>query len=254
MKIITWNVNGLRAVLKKGALGWLWQQDADVICLQEIKAKPEQLSEEDHDNFGVYQAYWNPAQRPGYSGVVTLSREKPQEIAMGLNHPDFDLEGRVVCTRYSQFYLFNIYFPNGQRSQARVDYKLAFYARLLEICEQLHAKGEKIVLCGDFNTAHREIDLKNARQNSNTSGFLPEERAWIDRYLESRFVDIFRQRYPERVQYTWWTYIGKARERNTGWRLDYYLVSDALAPYVIDTVIHDDVPGSDHCPVSLILT
>jgi exodeoxyribonuclease-3 len=254
MRIITWNVNGLRAAIKKGVLSWLWNQNADVICLQEIKVKPEQLATEDFLSLDAYYTYWNPAERPGYSGVATLSREKPLEVAMGLDRPEFDLEGRVICTRYPQFLLFNIYFPNGQRSHERVEYKLAFYARLLEICDQLHSAGERIVLCGDFNTAHQEIDLKNARQNANTSGFLPEERVWIDRYLESGFVDIFRRRYPGRVQYTWWTYIGKARERNTGWRLDYYLISEALVPTIEDTMIHDEVPGSDHCPVSLWLT
>ncbi len=254
MKIITWNVNGLRAVLKKGALAWLLEQEADAICLQEIKARPEQLEPQDHQTFAGYHAYWNPADRLGYSGVLTLCRDEPREVTMGLDRLEFDEEGRVICTRHPGFMLFNIYFPNGQRSQERVDYKLKFYARLLEMCGELHASGEKIVLCGDFNTAHQEIDLKNAKQNVNTSGFLPEERAWIDRYLENDFVDIFRQRYPERVQYSWWTYIGKARERNTGWRLDYFLVSNTLVPDVQDTIIHDEVLGSDHCPVSLSIT
>ena len=254
MKIITWNVNGLRAVLKKGALAWLQAQDADVVCLQEIKAKPEQLVPDEHRVFDGYHTYWNPAEKLGYSGVLTLSREKPEQVVFGLDRPVFDHEGRVICTRHPGFLLFNIYFPNGQRSQERVAYKLDFYARLLEVCGELHAAGERIVLCGDFNTAHQEIDLKNARQNVNTSGFLPEERLWIDRYLENNFVDIFRARYPERVQYTWWTYIGKARERNTGWRLDYFLISNTLVTKVEDTIIHDEVHGSDHCPVSIILT
>jgi exodeoxyribonuclease-3 len=175
------------------------------------------------------------------------------ETSFGLGNPEFDREGRVICTRHPHFLLYNIYFPNGQRDWGRLNFKLDFYARLLDMCNRLHASGEKIVICGDFNTAHREIDLRNPKQNANTSGFLPEERAWIDRYLENGFVDAYRQLYPQRIQYTWWTYIGRARERNTGWRLDYFLVSDALMPRVKDIVIHDAVLGSDHCPVTLFI-
>jgi len=251
MKIITWNINGLRAALRKGAVAPLRELGADVICLQEIKARPEQLTPEDHNVFDGYHSTWNPALRPGYSGVATFTREEPLEIALGLDHPEFDQEGRVICSRYTNFCLFNIYFPSGQRGRGRVEFKLDFYKHLLEICDRLHTAGEKIVLCGDFNTAHQEIDLKNWRQNAHTSGFLPEERAWIDRYQDSGFVDIYRHRYPERVQYTWWAYFGNARARNTGWRLDYFLVSKGLIPRIQDTAIHEEIGGSDHCPVSL---
>ncbi len=253
MKIITWNVNGLRAAMKKGSVAWLRAQEPDVICLQEIKSRPDQLMVDDHQQFAGFQPFWNPAERPGYSGVATFTRGSPLNTTFGLGESTFDREGRVICTNHQDFLLFNIYFPNGQRDFGRLTYKLDFYARLLDLCNQLHAAGEQIILCGDFNTAHQEIDLKNARQNVTSSGFLPEERAWIDRYLENGFVDAYRQLYPERIQYTWWTFIGNARERNTGWRLDYFLVSRSLQSRVKDIIINDDVPGSDHCPVTMLI-
>lgn len=253
MQIITWNVNGLRAALRKNALEWIRAREPDIFCFQEIKSRSDQLASDDLQRFNGYYPFWNSAERPGYSGVATFTRQPPLETTFGLQIPDFDREGRVICTRHPGFLLFNIYFPNGQRDHGRVIFKLDFYARLLEICDRLHASGEQIILCGDFNTAHMEIDLKNPKQNANTSGFLPEERIWIDRYLEHGFVDVYRRLYPERIQYTWWTFIGKARERNTGWRLDYFLVSESLLPRITDVVIHDEIPGSDHCPVTLII-
>lgn len=251
MRIVTWNVNGLRALLNKGAWGWIADQGTEVVCLQEIKAKPEQLSDEQHGMFGGYRVHWNPAQRLGYSGVATFTHDEPLEVDFGSGAPFFDQEGRIAMTRFAEFRLFNIYFPNGKRDHSRLQYKLDFYAKFLDLCKELHADGERIILCGDLNTAHQEIDLRNPRQNAKTSGFLPEERAWIDRYIENGLVDVFRALYPERIQYTWWTYRLNARKRNVGWRLDSFLVSEALMPYVADTVIHDDVMGSDHCPVSL---
>jgi exodeoxyribonuclease-3 len=252
MKITTWNVNGIRAAMKKGAITWAQTEGVDVLCLQEVKARREQLAEEARDLPG-YTCYWNAAQRPGYSGVAVYSKIEPLSVMVGLGDDRFDDEGRVLQIRFPSFTLFNIYFPNGQRGHDRVAYKLDFYACLLDLCDQQHARGEKIILTGDFNTAHREIDLANPKSNQKTSGFLPEERVWIDHYLEHGFVDIYRRLYPERVQYTWWTFITNARARNIGWRLDYFLISAALADSVRDVVIHDDVPGSDHCPVSLIL-
>lgn len=253
MKIITWNINGLRAALEKGAWDWIKQQNAEVICLQEIKARPDQLTAEQHAIFDGYQAFWNPAQKPGYSGVLTLAQIPPVDVTYGLGVSEFDGEGRVICIRYPDFLLYNIYFPNGQRDLGRLTYKLDFYAHLLDICQQQRAAGEQIILCGDFNTAHREIDLRNPKENAQTSGFLPEERAWIDRYLEAGFIDIYRLRNPDRVQYTWWTYRLSARKRNVGWRLDYYLVSTTLVDLVEQVEINDTVMGSDHCPVTLIV-
>jgi exodeoxyribonuclease III len=252
MKIITWNVNGLRAVLRKQALTWVWNQDPDVLCLQEVKARPEQLTVEQRGSLPMPHV-WNPAQQPGYSGVTTFYKEAPLEIQLGLGEPKFDVEGRIISTLHPGFRLFNIYFPSGQRGQERVAYKLEFYDCFLKLCDGLHAEGEHLILTGDFNTAHQPIDLKNPKSNQKTSGFLPEERAWLQKYLDHGFVDIFRRLYPERVQYTWWTNILNARQRGVGWRLDYFLISEALVPRVQDVIIHDEVLGSDHCPVELIL-
>lgn len=250
MRIVSWNVNGLRAVLAREALGWVWSRQPDVVCLQEIKARPDQLTEGQRA-FPGYEAVWNPAERPGYSGVATLLREPARDALRGMNRPDFDIEGRVIQTLHPRFRLFNVYFPNGGRGADRLQYKLDFYSHLLGLCDDLHARGESIVITGDFNTAHQPIDLKNPRQNERTSGFMPEERFWVQTFLEHGFVDIYRRLYPERVQYTWWTYRLNARQRGIGWRLDYFLVSEVLVQAVRDTVIHEQVTGSDHCPVEL---
>lgn len=253
MKITTWNVNGLRAALDKGVSDWWRAENPDILCLQEIKAKPEQLSEAQLAMLDGAPVIWNPAARKGYSGVATISKPVPLEVIKGMDSERFDGEGRVIQTRYPDFVLFNIYFPNGQRDQERLDFKLDFYAHLLVACDAMHAAGDQIVLTGDFNTAHNEIDLKNPKENVNTSGFMPVERAWIDKYLEHGFVDAYRVLYPEKEEYTWWTYRFRARDRDIGWRLDYYLVSEALMPRVEDVVIHGEVMGSDHCPVSMML-
>lgn len=242
----------MRAVLGKGALEPVWELSPDVLCLQEVKARPDQLTEAQAGLLRHPYA-WNPAERAGYSGVATFFKEPPLDIQMGLGKREFDVEGRVISTLHPGFCLFNIYFPNGQRSKDRVDYKLEFYATLLKLCDELHNKGENIIITGDFNTAHMPIDLKNPKSNEKTSGFLPEEREWVGKFLERGFVDIFRKLYPDRVQYTWWTYISNARERNVGWRLDYFLISGSLVSRVKDVVIHDNILGSDHCPVELSL-
>ena len=242
----------MRAALKKNSLAWAWAQDPDVLCLQEVKARPDQLTSEQSDSLRL-PYIWNPAQRPGYSGVATFHKTQPLDFRVGMGHSEFDLEGRVISTLHPGFRLFNIYFPSGTRGKERVDYKLGFYAHLLSVCDQLLAAGEQLVLTGDFNTAHMPIDLKNPKQNQKNSGFMPEEREWVQRFLDHGFVDSYRLLYPEKVQYTWWTNIGRARERGVGWRIDYFLVSQALANSVRDVVIHDAVLGSDHCPVELTL-
>ncbi len=253
MKITIWNVNGIRAALNKGAGAWFQAEQPDVFCLQEIKARQGQLSLEQAQAFEGYHAIWNPALRPGYSGVATFSQREPEAVELGIGSLNFDGEGRVIRTRHAGCWLFNVYFPNGGRDHERVEYKLDFYARLLALCDELHAQGEKLIIGGDFNTAHQEIDLRYPKQNSNTTGFMPEERAWIDTYLGHGFVDAYRQLYPDRVQYTWWTYRLNARSRNIGWRLDYFLVSTDLMPHIREIVTHDSVMGSDHCPVTLVL-
>jgi exodeoxyribonuclease III len=252
MKITTWNVNGYRAVLKKDFNTSVKILESDILCLQELKAKKEQLFEDDI-NIPGYDYLWNSAERPGYSGVGTYVKKGLNIIAhnTGLGVEEFDIEGRVIQTNLDNMALFNIYFPNGQRGQDRVDYKLRFYARLLELCKEEHAKGKSIIITGDFNTAHNEIDLANPKENSKISGFLPEERVWIDKFLENGFTDAFRMLYPDKVQYTWWTYRVNARARGIGWRLDYYLVSNPLMERIKDVTIHDQIQGSDHCPVTL---
>jgi exodeoxyribonuclease-3 len=252
MKITTWNVNGIRAALGKGLKEWIFAESPDVLCLQEIKARPDQLTGEQLD-FGDYHTIWNPAERPGYSGVATFLRDEQVEVQKNFGEPRFDVEGRVIRTRHPNFLLYNIYFPNGQRGQDRVDYKLDFYAHLLGICDELHSRGENIIITGDFNTAHTPLDLRNPKQNEKTSGFLPEERVWVDHFLNHGFVDIYRYLYPDRLEYTWWAYYSGARERNVGCRIDYFLISEKLASRVNDVIIYGDVMGSDHCPVTLLI-
>lgn len=252
MKIITWNVNGIRAALGKNALDWAFAQEPDALCLQEVKAREEQLNEEQRALLQLPYV-WNPAQRPGYSGVATFYKERPVEVVIGMGDEQYDIEGRVIQTVQAGCRLFNIYFPNGQRSHERVEYKLAFYAHLLKLCDDLHKRGESIIITGDFNTAHMPIDLKNAKANEKTSGFMPEEREWVQTFLDHGFVDIYRHLYPDKVQYTWWTYRLNARPRGIGWRIDYFLISENLLPRIKDVIIHENVMGSDHCPVELIL-
>jgi exodeoxyribonuclease III len=252
MKIITWNVNGIRAAIGKDTLQWIWDRDPDVVCFQEVKARAEQLDPAQQEKLRL-PYIWNPAERSGYSGVATFFKERPLDVLMGLGDSRFDSEGRVIQTMYPGFRLMNIYFPNGQRDQDRLEYKLAFYACLLDLCDSLHKKGEHIIITGDFNTAHRPIDLKNPKQNEKNSGFLPVEREWVQKFLDHGFVDVYRSLYPERVQYTWWTFRMNARQRGIGWRLDYFLVSSAISTRVKDVIIHEEVPGSDHCPVELVI-
>ena len=253
MIITTWNVNGIRAAFKNQADLWWREHDPDVLCLQEIRARPDQLTKSQSESLEEQNPVWNSAERPGYSGVATFTKLPPQNNIKGLGIPRFDDEGRTIQTILPSVRIFNLYVPNGGRDLSRVGYKLDFYQELLEICDQLHQKGEKIILCGDFNTAHQPIDLRNPEANQENTGFLHEERAWIDIYLEHGFRDIYRDLYPDREQYTWWTYRLNARQRNIGWRIDYFLISEGLVKMVEDVVIHDDVLGSDHCPVSLLI-
>ena len=255
MRITTWNVNGLRAAIGKGLFESISTINADILCLQEIKARPDQLDSGVTESINRIfpHVIWNPAVRPGYSGTSTWARVKPNEIELGLGVTEFDIEGRVITSRYPDYKLFNIYFPNGQRDLGRVPYKLDFYARLLDMCDLIHSQGQKVILCGDFNTAHCEIDLAHPRENAKATGFLPEERVWIDYYLAHGFVDVFRNLYPERVDYTWWTFLANARKNNVGWRLDYFLISEALFDKVEDVITHSSIMGSDHCPVTLVL-
>ncbi|MBN1583927.1 MAG: exodeoxyribonuclease III [Anaerolineae bacterium] len=251
MRLLSWNVNGIRAVQNKGFLEWLQAESPDVLCVQETKAQKNQLDEALLKPDG-YHTYWHSAQRKGYSGVATFSKREPISVQEGFGIDEFDAEGRVLMTEYSGFKLFGIYFPNGKRSPERLDYKLRFYETFLHYCDELHAQGDKLIICGDVNTAHQEIDLANPKANASVSGFLPEERAWLDNYFEHGFVDTFRVFHPDEPdRYTWWTYISRARSRNVGWRIDYFWVSESLMPAVKDADILSEVMGSDHCPVML---
>jgi len=254
MKITTWNVNGFRAILKKNFKESVGLLDPDILCLQETKAKLDQLKDND-SVISSYEMLWNPAERSGYSGVATYYKTgmNIENVSFGIGNDEFDHEGRTIRTDIGNIVLFNIYFPNGQRGMDRVDFKLRFYELLLNNCKNLHDEGKNIIITGDFNTAHNEIDLANPKENSKTSGFLAEERAWIDTYLKNGFKDAYRELYPERVQYTWWTYRFNARVRNIGWRLDYFLVSDGFMKNVQDVIVRGEVEGSDHCPVTLLI-
>ncbi len=252
IQIYSWNVNGIRAAARKGFLEWLEKTRPDVLGVQEIKARPEQL---DHRlrHPDSYATHWAPADRKGYSGVALFSRLPATSVEIGIGAPAYDREGRTILADYGAFVLINAYVPHGARDHSRLDFKMGYKERLFRLCEDLTASGREIVLCGDINTAHREIDLARPKQNKNTSGFLPRERGWLDRFLETGYVDVFRALYPERVAYSWWAYWGDARKRDVGWRLDYTFVSPGLMPRVVDAKIHKDVIGSDHCPVSLSL-
>ncbi|MBX3046266.1 MAG: exodeoxyribonuclease III [Anaerolineales bacterium] len=252
MKLISWNVNGLRAHLKKDSWKWILKQKADVICLQEIKSKPEQLTDAQMETFKGYTVAWNPAERPGYSGVATMVAKKTKEDIIGFGVPKFDIEGRVIQTRFEDFTLLNVYFPSGTTGMERVKFKLEFYEALLKHIKKLHKAGENLILTGDFNTAFNEIDLARPKDNQRTSGFMPEERAALGLYFDAGLVDTFREFYPDKQQFSWWTArFPSARQNNIGWRLDYFLVSKPLLKKVKDITIFDKVTGSDHCPVML---
>jgi exodeoxyribonuclease-3 len=251
-RIISWNVNGIRAGERKGFLPWLDGCGADVVALQEIKAAEAQLSAELRAACG-YHACWHPADRPGYSGVATLSRAPCPEVARGLGEPRFDVEGRVLVSRFPAFSLWNVYVPSGTTGPERVAYKLAFSEALRRAVRAELAAGRSLVLVGDLNTAHQEIDLARPRENQKTSGFMPEERQALGDLLAEGLVDSFRHHNPGVQKFSWWTVRAGARQRNVGWRLDYILVSADLAPRIVAADTHPEVEGSDHCPVSVTL-
>lgn len=237
---------------KRGFLDWLKETSPDILCLQETKAHPEQLNDAllSPDD---YHVYWNYPERKGYSGVAMFSREQPLDVHSGFSTERFDAEGRVLAARFPAFLLYNVYFPNGKMGPERLEYKLAFYDAFLNHLIELKQQGERIIVCGDYNTAHTEIDLSHPRENARVSGFLPEEREWIDRLVGHGFIDTFRMFHSEGGRYTWWDVRTRSRERNIGWRIDYFFVSDNLADSVQDATILSEVTGSDHCPVSLTL-
>ena len=249
MKLISWNVNGLRAAVTKGFMESFNELDADIFCLQETKLQPDQISLE----LPGYEQYWNSAVKKGYSGTAVFTRVKPLSVANGIGIEEHDQEGRVITAEYDNFYLVCCYTPNSQRELARLDYRMtwedAFRNYLLEL-----DKKKPVILCGDLNVAHQEIDLKNPKTNRKNAGFSDEERAKMTELLGAGFTDTFRHLYPAAIEeYSWWSYMGKARERNTGWRIDYFITSKRLDDKIQEAKIHQQIFGSDHCPVELVI-
>jgi exodeoxyribonuclease-3 len=253
MQLYSWNVNGLRAIENKGFIQWVESAGPDVLALQEVKATPDQLSDA-IKNIEGYHCFFNPAERGGYSGTAVYYKEEPLSITTGLSDDRFNHEGRTIIMEYPDFTFFNIYFPNGQKDDERLAFKMDFYDCFMKDADALVAAGKKVIVCGDVNTAHREIDLKNPKSNAKRSGFLPIERAWVDKFLDDGYIDTFRHFYPDEVKYSWWSYRFSARKNNAGWRIDYFFASQNAKDLLADAAIHTDVMGSDHCPVSLTLT
>ena len=252
MKLISWNVNGIRAAEKGGFLTWFEKEAADIVCVQEIKATPAQISPT-LLNPNRYHSYWHPATKAGYSGVALYSKREPISVQIGLGDSVVDHEGRVLIAEYPRFTLINTYFPNSQRGHARLPYKLDFCKKMQAFCDKLVTQGKNLVLCGDLNIAHREIDLKNPKSNVKNAGFLPEERAWMDRFLAKGYVDTFRKFNQDPGHYTWWSYRPGVREKNIGWRIDYFVVNRDFSDQLKGTSHQTHIKGSDHCPVSMTL-
>lgn len=251
MRLVSWNVNGIRAIAGKGFADIVASMDADVIGIQEIKAQEDQLTE-DIKSIAGYKSYFYSAERKGYSGTALYTKKEPKEVAFGLGVEEFDHEGRVIRADYGDFILYNIYFPNGGRGDDFVKFKLRFYDCFLEQVKELEAQGREVICCGDVNTAHKEIDLSNPKANSKISGFLPEERVYMDHFASAGLTDTFRMLYPDKPEcYSWWSYKTRARERNVGWRIDYFFATEGLLPKVKESNMMSDVMGSDHCPIYL---
>jgi len=250
LKIYTWNVNGIRAVHKKGFLDWIAQTKGDIYCLQETKAQPEQIPDE-LKNIDGYKSYWFSAEKKGYSSVAVYSKTEPLKVFNGFGNPRFDSEGRIIFIEYDKFVLANVYFPNGGRGPERIQYKLDFYDELFFILNKKYKGRKGVIVTGDFNTAHKEIDVAKPVQWSKASGFLPEERAWIDKIVNLGYTDVFRKFNDQPNMYTYWDNYTFARDTNTGWRIDFFMVSNDLVDNVKNAQIHPDVLGSDHCPVSI---
>ena len=255
MRIITWNVNGIRAVEKRGFFEWLKKEDPDIMCLNETKAEPGQLAPHFLKPEGTpFTSFWASAKKRGYSGVAIYTKKQPQNVRF-LGKPEFDDEGRTLIAEYKDFTLIAAYFPNSQEAGKRLDYKLAFNDAILSLCKSIIKKGQHFLLCGDYNVAHTPIDLAHPKANEKNAGYLPQERAWMDKFLAAGFVDTFRHFHPKETGcYTWWSYMGKAREKNVGWRIDYNCVDQSFMPCVKSSIIRADVEGSDHCPVEITIT
>ncbi len=251
MKLISWNVNGLRAVINKGFKEFFKEIDADIFCIQETKMQEAQLDENILEIFEGYNAYWNSAEKKGYSGTAIFTKQKPLNVTYGIGKEEHDKEGRVITLEFEKFYMVNIYTPNSKRELERLDYRQLWEDEIRAYLLKLK-ENKPVVMCGDLNVAHEEIDLKNPKTNRKNAGFTDEERAKMTELLNAGFVDTFRYKYPEvEGKYSWWSYMFHAREKNAGWRIDYFIVSENLKDKIEDAKILDDIYGSDHCPVEL---
>ena len=249
MKLISWNVNGLRACMNKGFQDFLAASGADIFCVQETKMQKGQAE----FDFSGYEEYWNSAEKKGYSGTAIFTKIKPLNVSYDMGIAEHDQEGRIIAAEFDDFYLVNVYTPNSQRELARLDYRMQWEDAFRAYVKELDEK-KPVIICGDLNVAHKEIDLKNFKSNHKNAGFTDEERAKMTELLEAGFTDSFRHLYPDKEGiYTWWSYMFKAREKNAGWRIDYFVVSNRLADRISDSLIYTDIMGSDHCPVGLIL-
>lgn len=249
MKLISWNVNGLRAVVGKGFADIFADLDADVVCLQETKLQAGQIDLE----FLGYSSYWNYAEKKGYSGTAIYTRVAPLAVSLGIGVAEHDTEGRVVTLEFDEFFLVNVYVPNSQDGLRRLDYRMSWEDAFREYLLSLRAKGKAVVVCGDLNVAHEEIDLKNPATNHFNAGFSDEERGKFSQWLAAGFVDSWRMQHPDEAKYSWWSYRMAARERNVGWRIDYFVVSEDFKGRIVSTDIHNEIYGSDHCPVEIVL-
>ena len=251
MKLISWNVNGLRAVINKGFKEFFKEIDADIFCIQETKMQEAQLDENILEIFEGYNAYWNSAEKKGYSGTAIFTKQKPLNVTYGIGKEEHDKEGRVITLEFEKFYMVNIYTPNSKRELGRLDYRQLWEDEIRAYLLKLK-ENKPVVMCGDLNVAHEEIDLKNPKTNRKNAGFTDEERAKMTELLNAGFVDTYRYKYPEvEGKYSWWSYMFHAREKNAGWRIDYFIVSENLKDKIEDAKILDDIYGSDHCPVEL---
>jgi len=246
MRMISWNVNGLRAAMKKGFMDFFNEQKADMVALQEIKMNKTQAD----FNFDGYHTYWNSADKAGYSGTLVITRHKPLRVTYGIDDETYIDEGRIITLEYPDFHFVNVYVPNSKRELLRLDYRMDFEDAFKAYLKRLDAQ-KPVILCGDLNVAHEEIDLKNPKTNRRNAGFTDEERSKFTALLENGFTDTYRTLYPDRIEYSWWSYRFNARKNNAGWRIDYFVVSDRLMEKVADSKIHTRIMGSDHCPVSL---
>mgnify|MGYP000295678920 FL=1 len=251
MKLISWNVNGIRACVNKGFKDFFKEIDADIFCIQETKMQEEQLDENILEIFEGYNAYWNSAEKKGYSGTAIFTKQKPLNVTYGIGKEEHDKEGRVITLEFEKFYMVNIYTPNSKRELERLDYRQLWEDEIRAYLLKLK-ENKSVVMCGDLNVAHTEIDLKNPKTNRKNAGFTDEERAKMTELLNAGFVDTYRYKYPEvEGKYSWWSYMFHAREKNAGWRIDYFIVSENLKDKIEDAKILDDIYGSDHCPVEL---